>query len=240
MSERILVVDIGTSSVRAVVSDAAGNAIHTVGQPLAPDSPADGLVEFDAGLMAEVCLQLAATALEAAGPVAAVGVSNQRGSTVVWDRATGRPVGPGLGWQDLRTIGDCLVLRGEGLRVAPNQSATKAKWLLDQAGADARARDLCVGTVDSWIVHALSGGTAHVTDASNAAITGLLTAGADADWDPAALAVVGVPTRMMPTVVDSSGVVAEARALPGAPPVTALVGDQQASLVGQEIGRAHV
>ncbi|MFM7225467.1 MAG: FGGY family carbohydrate kinase [Actinomycetota bacterium] len=230
---RILVVDVGTSSVRAVVHDADGTAIHGVGRPLAPETPADGLVEFDAALMATTCLELAITALEAVGPVAAVGVSNQRGSTVVWDRATGRPVGPGLGWQDLRTVGDCLVLRGEGLRVAPNQSATKAKWLLDQAGPDARDRDLCVGTVDAWIVHALSGGSAHVTDASNAAITGLLATDADTGWDATALAAVGVPPTMMPTVVDSAGIVAEARALPGAPPIAAIIGDQQASLVGQ-------
>jgi len=230
---RILVVDVGTSSVRAVVSDAAGSALHTVGRALPPDSPADGLVEFDAGRMAAVSLELATAAVEAAGPVAAVGVSNQRGSTVVWDRATGEPVGPGLGWQDLRTIGDCLALRGEGVRVAPNQSATKVRWLLDQAGPDARDRGLCVGTVDSWIVWALSGGTAHVSDASNAAITGLCAADGAGDWDPAVLDALGVPRRMLPTIVDSAGVVAEARALPGAPPVAALVGDQQASLVGQ-------
>ena len=224
---RILVVDVGTSSVRAVVSDARGDAIHTVGRPLVPDSPADGLVEFDAALMAATCIELAVSALDAAGPVDAVGVSNQRGSTVVWDRTTGRPVGPGLGWQDLRTVGDCLVLRGSGLRVAPNQSATKAKWLLDQLGSDGRGRDLCVGTVDAWVVHALTGGTVHVTDASNAAITGLVVGDGDGGWDADKLAAVDVPPTMMPEIVDSAGVVGEARALPGAPPVAALIGDQQ-------------
>ena len=106
------------------------------------------------------------------GPVAAVGVTNQRASTIAWDRATGEPVGPGLGWQDLRTVGDCLVWQAEGLRFAPNESATKAAHLLDAADPD-RTRDLCVGTVDAWVAWHLSGGEVFVTDASNAGVTGL-------------------------------------------------------------------
>src|SRR5205814_9984580 len=96
---------------------------------LLPDSPADGLVEFDARVMAQTCLDLARTAIADAGPVDGVGISNQRGSTIVWDRATGAPVGPGIGWQDLRTVGSCLALRAEGLRIGPNESATKLQWL---------------------------------------------------------------------------------------------------------------
>ena len=91
----------------------------------------------------------------------------------MWDRATGMPVGPGLGWQDLRTIGACLTLRGDGVRVGPNQSATKVQWLLDQLDDPARAAELCFGTVDTWVAWTLSGGTLHVTDATNAAVTGL-------------------------------------------------------------------
>ena len=100
-------------------------------------------------------LDVARAALAEGGPVAAVGITNQRASTIVWDRATGEPVGPGLGWQDLRTVGDCLVLQGEGIRLAPNESATKARHLLDPADPD-RSRDLCFGTVDTWVAWHLS------------------------------------------------------------------------------------
>ena len=122
----------------------------------------------------------------------------------MWDRATGEPVGPGLGWQDLRTIGACLGLRADGLRPAPNQSATKVQWILDQLPDRGRARDLCFGTVDSWMAWTLSGGAVHVTDATNAAVTGLQTGDASA-WDPSVLDVLGVPLAMMPAIVDSGG-----------------------------------
>src|SRR6185503_16356261 len=124
---RVLVVDVGTSSVRAAVVRSDGSFAGTHDRETLPDSPADGPVQFD-----ETCLDLARAALAADGPVDAVGISDQRGSTIVWDRATGVPVGPGLGWQDLRTIGACLALRAAGVRVGPNQSATKVQWLLDQ------------------------------------------------------------------------------------------------------------
>ena len=105
MNGRVLVVDVGTSSVRAAVMGADGVLNAGVERELLPDSPADGLVEFDAELLARTCLELARAALDAEGAVDAVGISDQRGSTIVWDRATGVPIGPGLGWQDLRTIG---------------------------------------------------------------------------------------------------------------------------------------
>jgi glycerol kinase len=232
-TDRTLVVDVGTSSVRVGVYDPAGGAQYNVERELLPDSPSAGIVEFDARVMAAVCLELAHEALEKAGPVAGVGISDQRGSTVVWDRATGEPVGPGIGWQDLRTIGACLNLRAQGVRSSPNQSATKLQWLLEQLPDRARARDLCFGTVDSWVAWTLSGGTVHVTDATNAAVTGLQVAREPSTWDAHVLEVLGVPTEMMPAIVDSCGVVGEARALPGAPPIAALLGDQQASLVGQ-------
>ena len=231
-TQRVLVVDVGTSSVRAAVVGADGEFFSSHERELLPDSPADGLVEFDAMLLATTCLDLARAALDADGPVDAVGISDQRGSTVVWDRATGVPVGPGLGWQDLRTVGACLALRGEGLRVGPNQSATKVQWLLDQLDDRSRASALCFGTVDTWVAWALSDGALHVTDASNAAVTGLTNRDASA-WDERVLGIVGVPAEMMPTIVDTAGFAGAATALPGAPPITALVGDQQASLVGQ-------
>ena len=156
----ILVIDVGTSGVRASVvrPDASVTAEHRL--EVLPDTPFPGLVEFDATAMATAALDVARRSLAEAGPVDGVGITNQRASTVVWDRTTGEPVGPGLGWQDLRTVGDCLVLQAEGLRLAPNQSATKARHLLDQADPD-RQRDLCVGTVDSWILWHLTEGAVH-------------------------------------------------------------------------------
>jgi glycerol kinase len=118
------------------------------------------------------------------------------------------------------------------VRVGPNQSATKVQWLLDQLDDRSRAADLCFGTVDTWVAWTLSGGTVHVTDATNAAITGMQS-GDVSGWDARVLERLGVPLAMMPAIVDSAGVVGDATALPGAPPIAALTGDQQASLVGQ-------
>jgi glycerol kinase len=186
--------------------------------------------------MAQAVLGVAHAALAEAGPVQAVGISAQRASTIVWDRATGEPVGPGLGWQDLRTVIDCIVAKSEhGLGLAPNQSATKVAWLLNQFDP-ARERDLCFGTVDTWLAWVLSGGSVHVTDHSNAAVTGLLLPDASG-WNERACEALNVPMRMLPTVVDTSGVFGTGSALPGSPPLAALVGDQQASLVGQSCVR---
>jgi glycerol kinase len=227
----ILVVDVGTSSVRAAIVDGDARVVHEETRPLLPASPAPGLVEFDPGRMAATSLDAARAALDAAGPVDAVGIADQRCSTIVWDRATGEAVGPGLGWQDLRTVGRCLELRGEDLRLAPNESATKLEWLLDQADP-ARERDLCFGTVDTWVAWTLTGGALHVTDATNAAVTGLLERDAST-WSEDVLDTLRIPRAMLPRIVDSSGVVGEATALPGAPPIAGIAGDQQASLLGQ-------
>ena len=145
------------------------------------------------------------------------------------DRRADRPA---LGWQDLRTVGECLVARAEhDLALAPNQSATKLAWLLANTPG-AADRDLCFGTVDTWLAWSLSGGAVHVTDPSNAAVTGLM--GLDGrTWNGRTLAVLGLDAALLPAIVDTSGVVGEATAIPGGPPIAALVGDQQASLVGQ-------
>jgi glycerol kinase len=229
----ILVIDVGTSSVRAAVvrPDATIATVHQ--RPLLPSTPFPGLVELDATTLAQVALDLARRALADAGPVDAVGITNQRASTIVWDRATGEPVGPGLGWQDLRTIGECLTLQGEGIRLAPNVSATKLVHLL---GAADRSRDLCFGTVDTWIAWQLTGGAAHVIDLSNAGLTGLLETDGSG-WSKTLLQRLDIPPSMLPTIVDSSGVVAAATALDGAPPIAGIAGDQQASLIGQSCVR---
>ncbi len=230
----VLVVDVGTSGVRAAVVRPDGVVEHVRHRPVLPTSPAPGFVEFDAREMADAALAVARQALEDLGPgdaVDGVGIANQRASTIVWDRATGKPVGPGIGWQDLRTVGTCLALQSQGIRVAPNVSATKAAMLLDLADPD-RTADLCVGTVDSWMAWTLSAGRLHVTDATNAGLTGLLHADASG-WAPHVLEALRIPEAALPTIVDSSGIVGEAVALPGSPPIAGMAGDQQASLVGQ-------
>jgi glycerol kinase len=235
----ILVVDVGTSGVRAAIVRPDASVEHEHRVPLLPDSPAPGLVEFDAARMADAILETARAALDAGGPVAGVGIADQRASSIVWERATGKPVAPGIGWQDLRTVGTCLVLQAEGIRLAPNASATKVMAILDEVDPDrarAEAGELCFGTVDSWIAWTLSGGSAaggalHVTDATNAAVTALVDAAIE--WDEALLQKLRIPRAMLPMIVDSSGTPGEATALPGSPPICGIAGDQQASLVGQ-------
>ncbi len=227
----ILVIDVGTSGLRAAIVRPDATIAVDRHVELLPDTPAPGLVEFDATRMADAALEVARAVLAEGGPVEAVGITNQRASTIVWDRATGAPVGPALGWQDLRTIGTCLVLQADGLGVPPNASATKVAHLLDEADPD-RARDLCVGTVDTWLAWHLSDRALHVTDATNAAVTGLQHSDAS-DWHDRMLDALRIDRGSLPTVVDSSGVAGIATALEGAPPIAALVGDQQSSLIGQ-------
>ncbi len=237
----ILVVDVGTSGVRAAIVRPDASVEHEHHVRLLPDSPAPGLVEFDAARMAQDVLAMAHAALSEGGPVAGVGIANQRASSIVWERSTGRPLAPGIGWQDLRTVGTCLVLQGEGIRLAPNASATKLMAILDQVDPErsrAERGELCFGTVDSWVAWTLSGGAAsgsdalHVTDATNAAVTALIDP-ATIDWDERLLEKLRIPLPMMPAIVDSSGGVGAAGAVLGAPPICGIAGDQQASLVGQ-------
>jgi glycerol kinase len=241
----ILVIDVGTTGLRAAVvtPDAAISSVQYRWFP--PESPFPGLVEFDAARLAELVLHAAGEVLDAAGHPAidGVGITNQRATTIVWERATGRPIGPALGWQDLRTVGECMAAKAEhGLRLAPNQSATKIGWLLANAVDGRDPADLCFGTVDSWLAWTLSKGELHVTDHSNAAVTGLYSI-ERRGWHDAVCETLAVPLAMLPTIVDSSGVLGPATALPGAPPIAALVGDQQASLAGQgctSAGRAKI
>jgi glycerol kinase len=227
------VIDVGTSSVRAAIVQPDATVGHVHRHALPPDIPLPGLVEFDAAAMAAAALDVARSALAASGAVDAVGITAQRASAIAWDARSGAPIGPGLGWQDLRTAGTCLELQAEGVRYTPSESATKFAWLLQQASPDQReyAR---LGTVDSWLAWQVTGGALHVTDASNAAVTGLYQAGEDGrGWDEARLQRLGIPPATLPRIVDSSGPLGDTRALPGAPPLCALVGDQQASLMGQ-------
>jgi len=229
----VLVIDVGTSGLRAaiVTPDAAVEHVTYIRFPA--QSPSPGLVEFDAQVMARHVLDAAnATIAEHRDSVAAVGITNQRASTVVWDRTTGEPIGPALGWQDLRTVVECIVARSEhDLALAPNQSATKIAWLLNMYDPE-RSRDLAFGTVDTWIAWVLSEGVLHITDHTNAAITGLYDL-ATRSWSERACKALGIPMTMLPTIVDSSGSLGTASVLPGAPMIGGMIGDQQGSLVGQ-------
>lgn len=232
MYGRILVLDIGTTGTRAAIVTADATVTHVLHRNTPPDIPFPGLIEFDAAALAQTALELAREVIASAGPVDAVGITNQRASTVVWDRATGVPVGPALGWQDLRTLGECISTKAEhGLPLAPNQSATKVAWLLKTYDPDGK-RNLCFGTIDTWLIWQLTEGRVHVTDRSNAAITGLVDLDGQ-DWSDHALHLMGVRREAMPMLVDSTGIVGHATALPGAPPIAGIAGDQQASLIGQ-------
>ena len=227
----VLAVDVGTSGVRAAVVRPDSSVVNVHHRQVLPSSPMQGFVDFDAAEIAKAVLEVSTAALESGEGVEAVGISTQRASVVVWDRATGEPVAPGIGWQDLRTVGFCLALQAQGIRLAPNQSATKLAVLLDIADAD-RSRDLCAGTVDSWVAWTLTRGGAHVSDRSNLAVTGLLDGNAD-EWDESVLEALRIPHSVLPCPVDSIGVVGDAIVLRGSPPIAGIVGDQQASLVGQ-------
>lgn len=216
--------------MRAAIVRPDGAVDHVARRPLPPTFPAPGLVELDADAMAAAALDAARESLAAGGPVRAVGITAQRASAVAWDARSGRSLGPGLGWQDLRTAGTCLELQAQELRLSPSESATKYAWLLDTYDPD-RGADVRLGTVDSWIAWHLSAGELHVTDHSHAAVTGLLDP--DVTWNADLLARLRIPPHALPRLVCSSGEVGAARALPGAPPICGIVGDQQASLVGQ-------
>ena len=229
----LLILDIGTTGLRAAIVDEAVQIRHLEARDVPPSTPFPGLVEFDAGEMSRLVLDAARQAMAAAGePITAVGITNQRASTVVWDRSSGEPIGPALGWQDLRTVTECIVARAEhDLALAPNQSATKIGWLLANT-PDVDGRDLCFGTVDSGSPgcspgrrprHRREQRHGHRLDPPRRQRLGR-----------ARVRLLGVPLEMLPAIVDTTGsVLGEATALDGSPPITSLAGDQQASLVGQ-------
>ena len=227
----LLVIDVGTSSVRGSIVAPDATVTYSHRRTLLPSTPAPGFVELDASALAAAVLDVANAAVAKSGPVEAVGITNQRSTTIVWDRGTGEPVGPGIGWQDQRTVMMCLTLQAQGLRLSPSSSATKLAFLLDTADPD-RTRDLCFGTVDTWVAWTLSAGELHVTDLSNAGVTGLMRLDGSG-WDTEVLDTLRIPVGVLPEIVDSSAVIGPANALPGAPPIAGMAGDQQASLIGQ-------
>jgi len=247
----ILALDQGTTSSRAIVFDATG-AVRAVAQKeFTQHFPRPGWVEHDAEEIWATQVAVAGEAIAraglAAGDIAAIGITNQRETTVVWDRATGKPVCNAIVWQDRRTAAACDALKARGLepRIAAKTglvldayfSGTKLAWILDNvagARAAAEAGRLAFGTVDSWLVWKLSGGAAHVTDVSNASRT-LLYDIVEDRWDPELLELFRIPPGLLPAVHPSSGVLARtAGSLFAARiPIAGIAGDQQAALFGQ-------
>jgi glycerol kinase len=227
---RALAIDVGSSSLRTALVDESGLVTHVHQRPLSVRSPNPGEVELNATEIATVALDLARATLRDGGACDAVGVTNQRATTVVFDPTTSTPVGPALSWQDLRTVLDCLTLQAEGLFLAPNQSATKIKWLVNSSSRP--ARDLRFATLETWIAWHLSQGETFVSDRSNASVSGLVGTTLDG-WDERVLDALDIDAAMLPSLVDTMGSFGRASALEGSPTITALVGDQPASLFGQ-------
>ncbi len=245
----ILALDQGTTSSRAIVFDHAGAVCAVAQHEFRQIFPQPGWVEHDPTEIWATQSGVLHGALAKAGigarDLAAIGITNQRETTVVWERATGRPVANAIVWQDRRTAGICDALREAGhapmitaktgLVLDAYFSGTKLKWLLDNvSGARARAEagELAFGTIDSWLVWQLTGGRTHVTDASNASRTMLFDIHRGV-WDEQLCALLGIPHSVLPRVVASSGVCAHT-ALDGVDvPIAGIAGDQQAALFGQ-------
>lgn len=230
---RALTIDVGTSSVRSALVDDEG--VHHVHQrALTLRSPEPGQVELDATQIATFALEAALATLNEGGRGDVVAITNQRATTIVFDARNGAPVGPAIGWQDLRTVLDCLILQAEGVRLAPNQSATKAAWLIKQSDVDPAF--LRMATIETWIGWQLSRGDVFVSDRSNASVNGLVTNDVQG-WNLDLAQRLQLPSSMFATLVDTIGTCGEASALPGSPPITGLIGDQPASLFGQSLVR---
>jgi len=250
MAQRyILALDQGTTGSTAMVFDAAGQVRARGYSEFTQYYPRRGWVEHDAEEIWSVSLKVIKTALRAAKitprDVAAIGITNQRETVVVWDRRTGRPVHRAIVWQDRRTTDLCERLKADGLEdtfraktglvVDPYFSGTKLRWLFDHVrGLRQRAGQLAFGTIDTWLVWKLSGGRAHVTDFTNASRTLLFDIHARR-WDDELLRVLQVPDEILPRVVPSSGVAAttDAAVCGAEVPIAGIAGDQQAALFGQ-------
>jgi len=249
MSRWILALDQGTTSSRSILFDHDGQIVAIAQREFTQHFPQSGWVEHDAN---EIWSTQSATLHEvlqrvggSARDVAAIGITNQRETTVLWDRASGEPVAPAIVWQDRRTADVCATLRAEGhepevtrrtgLLLDPYFSGTKLAWLLDHVpGARTRAErgELCFGTIDSWLAWKLSGGRHHVTDASNASRTLLLNL--NGDWDEWMLQLLRIPRAVLPRLLPSSFEAGISVAIDGVEvPLTGLAGDQQSALFGQ-------
>jgi glycerol kinase len=251
MTTYVLALDQGTTSSRAILFDRRGALVATAQKEFRQLFPQPGWVEHDAGEIWSTQLACAQNVLRESGAqpsdIAAVGITNQRETVVLWDRASGAPIANAIVWQDRRTAERCAELRAAGVEervrartglvIDPYFSATKLGWLLDHVpGARSRAErgELAFGTVDSWLIWNLTAGREHVTDVSNASRTLLLDL-ETLDWDDELLAIFGIPRAVLPRVTGSSEVVGRTvESLFGAPiPIAGIAGDQQAATFGQ-------
>ncbi|RKQ96121.1 glycerol kinase GlpK [Maricaulis maris] len=247
----LLAIDQGTTSSRAVIFKPDGDVVATAQREFQQIYPKPGWVEHDPDVIWATVRATAREALAAADKAGvraeAIGITNQRETTLVWDRATGEAIHNAIVWQDRRTAERCAALRAEGheamvtqktgLVLDPYFSATKIAWILDRVdGARARAEagELAFGTVDSWLIWKLTGGAVHATDATNASRTALYDITANR-WDEDLCALFDVPPALLPEVRDSAGDfgVADKSVLGQALPITGVAGDQQAAAIGQ-------
>src|SRR5882724_642019 len=250
----ILSLDEGTTSARAVLYDQAGCVVSMESNPIACQYPHPGWVEQDALEIWRAQMDAARRLLDntgvAARDIVAAGITNQRETTIVWDRASGRPVAPAIVWQCRRTADFCAELAAApearritaatGLVIDAYFSGSKIRWILEHTpGAREKARDgeLLFGTVDTWLIWNLTGGAAHVTDLSNASRTMLMNL-QTGEWDDDLLRIFDVPRAMLPSIRPSSGVVGVTKLLGGEIPIAGVAGDQQAALAGQACFRA--
>jgi glycerol kinase len=247
MSEQILVIDEGTTSSRAMLFAPDGACLGCEQKDLVQHYPAPGLVEHDAEEIWETSLACARAMVGqagGAGRIAAIGITNQRETIIFWSRRTGRALAPAIVWQDRRTADACermkqagheeMVQARTGLLLDPYFSASKIAWALEHWPAVREAgEDLCVGTVESWLVFRLTGGL-HVSDATNASRTALMDV-AKGCWDEELLHLWGVPRSALPEIVDCAGPIGttDPALLGGAIPIAGMAGDQQAASIGQ-------
>ncbi len=250
MKQYVLALDQGTTSSRSILFDRDGQIVAEAQQEFTQHFPQLGWVEHDAeeiwATQQATIAEVMRTAQVRLADVAAVGITNQRETTVLWERATGKPVANAIVWQDRRTAAHCEQLRADGaepevttrtgLLLDPYFSGTKLAWLLDKVpGARQRAAkgELCFGTIDSWLAWKLTGGAHHITDVSNASRTLLLNL-RTGDWDDWMLNLLGIPRACLPKVLPSSLPAGISAHIEGAElPLGGLVGDQQAALFGQ-------
>jgi glycerol kinase len=246
----ILALDQGTTSSRAIVFDHTGKPVATAQREFEQHFPHPGWVEHEAREIWETQLAVARQAIEkagiAAGDIAGIGITNQRETTVVWDRTTGEPIHHAIVWQDRRTAAYCdslkaagkadLIREKTGLVIDAYFSATKIRWLLDQvpnAREKAAAGQLAFGTMDSWLLWKLTNGAVHATDASNASRTMLLNIHTGR-WDEELLALFDIPVSVLPAVCSSSEIYGHTRLLGDHDiPIAGMAGDQQSALFGQ-------
>lgn len=253
MAHYLLAIDQGTTGSTALVMDASGKTLGRANVEFPQHYPQPGWVEHEPDDIWNSVVSAIGKALDQASilgnQIAGIGITNQRETTVVWDRASGQPIHRAIVWQCRRTADRCATLKQQGhedrvrqvtgLVLDPYFAGTKIAWILDNVdGARARAHagDLAFGTIDTYLVHRLTGGNVHVTDASNASRTLLMNL-RDIRWDDEMCELIGVPKSILPRIVGSAERVGETRSVPGLPdgiPIAGMAGDQHAALFGQQ------